>query len=678
MAVATIVTEPIGSIWAPTIGNDDPADQNDFTCYIVWDTNVTGLTQNNLTLSKGSIQSFTGENSVYAVVIRPVVPTTPSSETITLTIAANSVTEGNVVTTKTIRISRWFPDADAENASVLFTPTESPYKHGMTVTPTRIVLSARNPNRLFFYTHAGVEQTAENRTIRSGGRIGNLDFLNGDFLATSWDSFTADPNLTYRTSFFGGQETNRYLGQLFRSVTHTRYGILGYVSTSGSRGYRHIGFPQIDPQAALPTVVSVTDDFGAQNTLVSGSTVEVATDLFIAKIDNTQDVVLADLVSESELRQITRLNFRLAQGRLLTEISDLAFYQDTLFIFNGSLRRVETLDFKKYRPLAKRTKTTIYPQFIKNGERLDLTEVAPDAERIIFDVGFSKPSWLSINASNELVVAANATIDEQPVLVKCRAINRIDSAPFSFYLIIKANTAPVWRDISDLTMKANGTYNLYQLLSVGATVAFKVGETQPAGVTLTDGQLHVGTVSGTVSLTATLNGLTTDKNLTIDIVQDTATANFSDVFRYSIEIRGIAIPAADVIQSGRNPQINKSLDSIQLTRYRAHSVTIDLVDEDGKYNPDIPNNFWDSNAMHPGGYQEPIKVFLENYVNNAWVKTLMFVGIIEDEVEVISNVQARLTANDISVSLEREHVSNFGTLEKWNSLRRRQSDEASY
>ena len=78
--------------------------------------------------------------------------------------------------------------------------------------------------------------------------------------------------------------------------------------------------------------------------------------------------------------------------------------------------------------------------------------------------GFDKPPHLSINASNELVVGSGA----ETAFVKLKAINRIDATEtesFGFYLIIRrADSVPVWRDVSELTMRAGSSYDLFQLV----------------------------------------------------------------------------------------------------------------------------------------------------------------------------------------------------------------------
>ena len=107
-------------------------------------------------MSSGSVVSLTGEKNVWEVVIRP--PETAA--VITLTIAADAVDQGNVETTKDIRISTSFPDADAEVPTSLFDVNFSTVA-GIAVSPTRIFVAS---NRIHKYLHDGTEQVTEEIT----------------------------------------------------------------------------------------------------------------------------------------------------------------------------------------------------------------------------------------------------------------------------------------------------------------------------------------------------------------------------------------------------------------------------------------------------------------------------------------------------------------------------------
>ena len=148
----------------------------------------------------------------------------------------------------------------------------------------------------------------------------------------------------------------------------------------------------------------------------------------------------------------------------------------------------------------------------------------------------------------------------------------------------------------------------------------------------------------------------------IDVIQAPDPDNFSDVTRHKVEIAGIDV-TADLI-ADIPLRVDKSLDSVELTRYRAHSVSVPLRNPDGKYNPDRADNFWATNSLNAGGFQERIKIYLESFINDAWVSTLLFTGIIDNQAERFTTAQVSITAKDVSAELQRRRIRSFGTLEE--------------
>ena len=128
--------------------------------------------------------------------------------------------------------------------------------------------------------------------------------------------------------------------------------------------------------------------------------------------------------------------------------------------------------------MTKNTKTTIYPVFATNGDTIPLKDYCPDADTLTFSVGFDKPDWLTINATGGLEIASDAVSETTPVLVKLTGINYIDSADFEFYLIVEVATAPVWRDVESLTMRAGSSYDLHQIVDADS-VALTTGQHNP-------------------------------------------------------------------------------------------------------------------------------------------------------------------------------------------------------
>ena len=109
----------------------------------------------------------------------------------------------------------------------------------------------------------------------------------------------------------------------------------------------------------------------------------------------------------------------------------------------------------------------------------------------------------------------------KPLLVKLKAINRIDATEtesFGFYLIIRRAQSPVWRNVSELTMRAGSSYDLFQLVDADS-IAFRSGRARPTGSSLANGVFTIGTVGGTAEFTARKGNRSSHIEIEIDVVQ---------------------------------------------------------------------------------------------------------------------------------------------------------------
>ena len=239
-----------------------------------------------------------------------------------------------------------------------------------------------------------------------------------------------------------------------------------------------------------------------------------------------------------------------------------------------------------------------------------MTQFSPDAERFTFDVGFKKPPYLSINASNELGVGSGA----ETVLVKLKAINRIDATEtesFGFYLIIRRAQAPVWRNVSELTMRAGSSYDLFQLVDADS-IAFRSGRTPTDRQQSANGVFTIGTVGGTAAFTARKGNRSSHIEIEIDVVQGVGNRSSllqkKDVFRYRVEIAGIDV-TSDLVGS---PSVSETLDPVIINEYRVNDAAITLRNENGKYNSTLAGNFWETHGLNAGGFQNAVKIYTEH------------------------------------------------------------------
>lgn len=649
MATAQIFTSPIGSQFTSAIQSGESEDKNDFSVFISWDSNVTNFTQSDCSVNNNaSIVSFEGENSVYTATVRPEADV---ESVITFTIAADSVNEGNPLTTQDIRVSTSFPDADAEGLVSLFSHgVSSP--GGITVTPTRIlILRVRDGfganETLYKFTHAGVEQTSERVSDNfAEGAGGKIDYINGDiFIAGTGDPFSGElwrsnQDLTNIEKIFGAGIS----GERLHSITHTRLGITGLFESANIWVYAY-------GDTATRIEYSTGDAAPSTNRGIAHQ----ADLLYLPKGSNS--LTVAEIDADDNINILRETNTDAG-----VSLPDIAIYGDTLYALGNSA--VFTLDIRPYRPMAKNTKTLIHPIIITGDTTIDCTQFAPDAHTIIFDVGFDLPSYLSINNST-ITVDTSALTAPTTCFVMLKGINYVDATEtgtFGFYLVILPATAPVWKSVSELTMRANSTYNLYQLVDADSIV-FRSGRTQPTGSSLNDGVFTIGTASGTAEFTATKDGLESHTSIAIDVIQDAQ--NFRNTqFRYKVEIAGIDV-SADLLNA---PTISENLDPIAINETRINEAAITLSGV-AKYDPNRTGNFWTANGLNAGGFQETVKVYTEHLISGVWTENLLFSGIILESSYPVDRAEFRLNCVDASHTLQNIVPRDFGDLEKWAETR---------
>ena len=648
-----LLTLPIGSQLTSTIASDEAETKNDFQVLLILDGNGTGLTESNITLSSGTLVSITGSGVSWQATIRP--PETAA--VITVTIAADAFSEGNVETTKDIRISTSFPDADAESPTLLFSKTGL---RGITATPTRIIASSGSGtvNTINYFLHDGTEQTGESvdlgTILNASYPISDLDYWNGTLLVTV---ISGDDGRAYRYALDGTQIA-RYTGLAneYNAALHTPYGIL-----LRTRLLTYAQAPDATP----------TDLNDVYPTSLTGLYANTENLLFTtAQGSFTSALHLMEIVSDSELRYIRELNI----SQIDSSFGTGAIYQDTLYL--RATAGIYTLDIKKYRPIAKNTKTAIYPVFANEGNTIDLTQYSPDAERIVADVGFDKPTYLTINTSNELTIDADAVTETGPVYIPLKAINRIDATEtgsFGFYLVIQQANAPIWREFDDLSMPADSVFNLFDVVEGATGITLQSG---PTGASVSNGRLTIGTQGGTVIVRATNDSGNTDHTFIANVVQAGDPDNYSDVFRYRVQIANIDV-TSDLKVS---PSVSESLDAVILNESVLDEVSFILrndVQNGFRFSDTTPNNFWVENSLTEGGYRVGVKIFVESLVSGSIVQSLLFSGVIFDSKVSLDNADIAFTIVDLSYTFDRRSVEGLGQLTKWDALRQ-ETDEASF
>ena len=144
---------------------------------------------------------------------------------------------------------------------------------------------------------------------------------------------------------------------------------------------------------------------------------------------------------------------------------------------------------------------------------------------------------------------------------------------------------------------------------------------------------------------------------------------------YKVEIAGIDVTSDSV----EFPSVSETLDPVVINEYRVNEASITLRNEGGKYNSDLAGNFWETHGLNAGGFQNGVKIYTihDGRGDLAPTENLLFSGIINESFEPIKDATIKLNCSDISSRLRKALAQNFGTLEKWDPLRK-QSDEDSY
>ena len=291
-------------------------------------------------------------------------------------------------------------------------------------------------------------------------------------------------------------------------------------------------------------------------------------------------------------------------------------------------------------------------------------------------MGFDKPSYLSINASNELEIASNAVTETTPVLVRVTGINYIDSVNFEFYLVIVQAENPAVRAVDELTMRANSSFDLHQIVSGATSITFRSGRTQPTGSSISNGVFAIGSASGTAYFTATNTNGATHFQIKIVAIGTETLSDFSDTFRHRVLIAGIDV-TNDVTVF---PEVSVNSDVDTLNEYLVNEVTIVLRSDQRngyRFNKGVSSNFWAANNLNIGGFRETVEVYIESLVSGSYVSHLQFTGVIDTDSENFTAATVSLVVLDVSSVLEAEPIEDFGTLEKWDALRP-ETDESSF
>ena len=223
----------------------------------------------------------------------------------------------------------------------------------LTVSPTRVIASrgGDTTGSIVFFTHAGVQQTTETLLSNTTAITERIEYFNDTLLIAGNQIYRAPG----RFSLTDLSEIERYaIPSTSGFIVHTRLGVIGVRSTASTRVFyiQPYGTTAHDDRVEhqLPT------EFGYRNIAHQDDLLYMAERGF-----STNIFALAEINDADGATYISQLNVNRPSGGM----RDIAIYRDTLYMLGVNNGNIYTLDIHKYRPIAKRTKTTIYPDLCR-------------------------------------------------------------------------------------------------------------------------------------------------------------------------------------------------------------------------------------------------------------------------------------------------------------------------
>ena len=199
--------------YVQALGNEDPADTNDFPIRLDWNSVVTGFAQSDITLTGATLVSFreTIPGRQFEAIVRP---PDSGSGAITVSVAANAVSEGNAAVSKTLNYT------DAVTSESLFDwNTALPGIQqgdqngqiygpavGLVVEASRVRLLAKVGSniKIYAFRHSGTRLTSEDvdagATITARYLDVNLSLVNNRWFANTHNQDTTGLRRDYFNS----------------------------------------------------------------------------------------------------------------------------------------------------------------------------------------------------------------------------------------------------------------------------------------------------------------------------------------------------------------------------------------------------------------------------------------------------------------------------------------------
>ena len=169
----------------------------------------------------------------------------------------------------------------------------------------------------------------------------------------------------------------------------------------------------------------------------------------------------------------------------------------SLFVFEGWLYRYDATEqtltrfsLDILRP--PQPNAEIYPFILLPGDEIPLEKLIKHARAFVFDIGFDKPDWLTIE-DRKLKVADDA-LPKSTAYVRIRGINRngaSDIGACGFYAYVREPETPQWRDFDSLSMYEDQALNMFAFVENADEIQWQHGVTPPPNVEMVNGKIKL-------------------------------------------------------------------------------------------------------------------------------------------------------------------------------------------